>query len=209
LTIERLTKYFAKHHQQLLHFKFDLAPLVSPQDTTQPPLTVTVSLQGSAVNQLQEIAPAEQWSVWCGQWLQLLAVTRSPIGAYELSLSLGNDDEIQALNRDYRHKDAPTDVLAFAALEAAMALPPDLLQSDPLYLGDIIVSLDTARRQSAAHGHTWQEEVLWLTAHGFLHLLGWDHPDEAALQRMWQQQQQLLAVVGMSLPTSAYAQAAG
>jgi rRNA maturation RNase YbeY len=114
-----------------------------------------------------------------------------------------------ALNRDYRHKDAPTDVLAFAALEAAMVLPPDLLQSDPLYLGDIIVSLDTARRQSAAHGHTWQEEVLWLTAHGFLHLLGWDHPDEAALQRMWQQQQQLLAVVGMSLPTSAYAQAAG
>ena len=185
------------------------APCTSPAETSLPPPTAAVTLQGSAVAALQAIAPAEQWSAWCGQWLQQLAVTRSPIGAYELSLSLGSDGDIRALNRDYRQQDVPTDVLAFAALEAAMALPPDLLQSDPLYLGDIVISLDTAQRQSAAHDHTWQEEVLWLTTHGFLHLLGWDHPDEAALQQMWQQQQSLLVTLGMSLPTSAYAQAAG
>ena len=185
------------------------APFTASSTASQANPTVTVTLQGSAVEQLEAIAPADQWSTWCGQWLQQLAVTRSPIGAYELSLSLSSDREIQALNRDYRHKDTPTDVLAFAALEAAMALPPELLQSDPLYLGDIIISLDTAQRQSADHSHTWQEEVLWLTAHGFLHLLGWDHPDEAALQRMWQQQQQLLATLGICLPTSAYVQEAG
>lgn len=184
-------------------------PFASPVDTSLPPPTAVVTLQGSAVADLQAIALPDQWATWCGQWLQQLTVTRSPIGAYELSLSLGSDSDIQALNRDYRHKDAPTDVLAFAALEAAMTLPPALLQSDLLYLGDIVISLDTAQRQSAAHGHTWQEEVLWLTTHGFLHLLGWDHPDEAALQRMWQQQQQLLAPLGISLPTSAYTQMAG
>jgi probable rRNA maturation factor len=141
-----------------------------------------------------------------GQWLHHLDITHSPINAYELSLHLTDDAGIQHLNRDYRAQDRPTDVLAFAALDTAVPLPPELLAVEPVYLGDVIVSVETAQRQSTGHQHTWQEEVLWLVAHGFLHLLGWDHPDEVQLQRMWQQQQRLLAAIGFELSASAYVQ---
>lgn len=183
------------------------ADMAGPRAVPEP--TVEVLLAGTEVATLAAIAPPEQWGQWCGQWLQQLGEARSPIGAYEVGLQLVTDGEIQTLNRDYRDKDTATDVLAFAALETDMVLPSALLHSDPLYLGDIIISLDTARRQSGDHHHTWQEEVLWLTAHGFLHLLGWDHPDEAALHRMWQQQQQLLESLGITLTASAYRQDAG
>lgn len=170
--------------------------------------TVAVSLQGPAVEALEAIAPAPQWDAWMGQWLRHLDVSHSPIHAYQLSLHLTDDAGIQRLNRDYRDQDRPTDVLAFAALEGAALLPPELLATEPVDLGDVIVSLETAQRQSADHQHTWQEEVLWLVAHGVLHLLGWDHPDEVQLQRMWQQQRRLLAAIGVELSASAYVQEA-
>lgn len=150
------------------------------------------------------IAPPWPWQQWLAQWLGMMGVDWSPINAYELTLTLTTDGEIQALNRQYRHLDRPTDVLAFATVDDSLPLGPELLAQDPLYLGDIIISLDTAQRQCHHHGHGLQEEIMWLVAHGFLHLLGWDHPDEAQLQAMWQQQQQLLQGIGWQMPTSAY-----
>jgi probable rRNA maturation factor len=147
---------------------------------------------------------------------------------YELTLRLTDDREVQTLNRDYRQIDAPTDVLSFAILES-MELPmaedwgdpvteqgavtdteshlesgyvesnpvdPDYIE--PLYLGDIVISIETAQRQSADHGLAI--ELPWLAVHGFLHLLGWDHPDEAQLVRMLRQQAQLLGRVGLVSP---------
>lgn len=96
----------------------------------------------------------------------------------ELSVLLCDDATIQELNRDYRGKDRPTDVLAFAMQEGeGTGVAPDLL-------GDVVISLDTARRQAPAHGRTIAGEVTFLLAHGLLHLLGHDHPDDAALRRM-------------------------
>jgi len=95
----------------------------------------------------------------------------------------------------YRHKDQPTDVLAFAALETDSVLPPELLAVEPLYLGDIVISLDTAERQAQAEGHSLLHETIWLTAHGFLHLLGWDHPDDQSLEAMLTQQGALFALI--------------
>jgi probable rRNA maturation factor len=96
----------------------------------------------------------------------------------EVSIVLTGDDQIHDLNRIYRHKDRPTDVLAFAQREGELADG-----SDPL-LGDVIVSIDTARRQARAANRPLLDEVTMLLAHGLLHLLGWDHDTDAKDRRM-------------------------
>jgi probable rRNA maturation factor len=112
-------------------------------------------------------------------------------------LRLTTDTEIQTLNSQYREQDKPTDVLAFASLEANLPQSEEMLASMPLYLGDIIVSVDTAQRQAQQQEHSLSTELAWLTAHGLLHLLGWDHPDEESLMEMLQQQVILLEKIGM------------
>ncbi len=93
--------------------------------------------------------------------------------AYEASLTLTTDAAIHALNKQFRKKDRPTDVLAFAQREAASA-HADLL-------GDIVISVDTARRQ-AKRGLA--AELLHLASHGLCHLLGYDHRDDAQEREM-------------------------
>ena len=87
--------------------------------------------------------------------------------ALEASLTLCDDAAIRALNRDYRKKDKPTDVLAFAQREAATA--------DFALLGDIIISVQTAKRQAKKGLYA---ELLHLASHGLCHLLGYDHRDD-------------------------------
>jgi probable rRNA maturation factor len=154
------------------------------------------SLQSAA-----SIAP-ETWEKWFQQWMVALEPQLSPIQSYELSLRLTGDREIQALNRRYRHQDNPTDVLAFAALEVEGSPFEEMSASLPLYLGDIVISVNTAQRQAAAQNHSLEIELAWLAAHGLLHLLGWDHPDDASLARMLNQQQALLQIVGLPVQTS-------
>ena len=85
----------------------------------------------------------------------------------EVALRLCSDAAIHELNRDYRKKNKPTDVLAFAQREAASA--------DATLLGDIVISVDTARRQAKQSLHA---ELLHLASHGLCHLLGYDHRDD-------------------------------
>ena len=102
-----------------------------------------------------------------------------------MSLLLCDDPAIQALNRDYRGVDRPTDVLSFSQEEG----PPMPLgwadEAIPHVLGDVVISVETARRQAEEAGWTLQEEVEALLAHGLLHLLGYDHesPEDRAAMR--------------------------
>ncbi|HEY9819599.1 MAG TPA: rRNA maturation RNase YbeY [Candidatus Sericytochromatia bacterium] len=140
------------------------------------------------------------WESWFYQWLENLKPDISPANAYELSLRLTNNTEIQSLNAQYRNKNQPTDVLAFAALEVdSPQLPPQIQLSLPLYLGDIVISVDTAHRQAQQQGHSLKTELAWLATHGLLHLLGWDHPDEESLMAMLEQQSTLLALVNLTI----------
>lgn len=166
-------------------------------------LTVEVEVFGESLEAVAAIAPPVTWQTWLQTWLSDLAPELSPIGAYELSLQFTTDPIIQQLNCDYRQQDRPTDVISFAAIDDA-PLPPEVLSEIPFYLGDLIISVETAQRQATEHGHALHEELAWLVAHGLLHLLGWDHPDEARLQTMWEQQRSLLALVGIHLTQSAY-----
>jgi len=107
-----------------------------------------------------------------------------------------DDAEIQALNRDYRGVDAPTDVLAFDEAGLGFVAPEDL----PPYLGDVVVSYPTAAQQAAEQGHAVQQELALLVVHGCLHLLGYDHEKEADQQRMWARQEEILSSLSKHLP---------
>ena len=96
----------------------------------------------------------------------------------ELSIVLCDDATIHALNRRHRRKNKPTDVLAFALREG----PP--MAGAQHILGDVVISVDTARRQAAEHGHPLWREVTLLLAHGLLHLIGYDHRTDAEEARM-------------------------
>ena len=87
-----------------------------------------------------------------------------------LSVVLTTDENIHEYNREYRSVDRPTDVLSFPADEG-----DDLLAPPDGFLGDIMISIPRAREQAKALGHSTEREILFLTVHGVLHLLGYDH----------------------------------
>jgi probable rRNA maturation factor len=141
---------------------------------------------------------SNQWTGWLERWLEIMQEELPEAIGYELSLRLTNDQEIQQLNHQYRQKDQPTDVLAFAALEGDYPLLAEEMAEEPLYLGDVVISVDTAQRQAIDREHSLELELAWLAAHGLLHLLGWDHPDDESLGIMLKQQEVLLHSVNLN-----------
>jgi probable rRNA maturation factor len=87
----------------------------------------------------------------------------------EVSVSFVDNNEIQNLNSDFRGKDMPTDVLSFPMGEDEFGMEEEVI------LGDIVISCERALEQSADFGHSFEREMLYLTAHSILHLLGYDH----------------------------------
>ena len=124
--------------------------------------------------------------------------------AYAVDVSFVSDEEITALNRDYRRKNKPTDVLSFSQLEGesgtsgadALFPSPGLLADGPLPLGDLVISIETAGRQAAELGHALEREVEFLAVHGALHLLGYDHVRAADRRLMWRWQEEIFVGLG-------------
>lgn len=81
-----------------------------------------------------------------------------------------NNNKIREINRDYRHIDKETDVISFALEEDS-----DIIYSDFRLLGDVYISIDKAKSQAMEYGHSLRRELCFLTTHGVLHLLGYDH----------------------------------
>ena len=178
--------------------------------STTPSVAVEVNLQDVFFPNLSKANPGVQnncpiapatWKSWFQTWVEILYPYIPGSDTWELSLRLTGDREIQTLNAQYRSQNQPTDVLAFAALEADVPQPliDEYLTFEPLYLGDIVISVDTASRQAQQQGHSLSTELAWLAAHGLLHLLGWDHPDEDSLIQMLCQQETLLKAIGLLL----------
>ncbi|MDD4601637.1 Endoribonuclease YbeY [bioreactor metagenome] len=114
----------------------------------------------------------------------------------EVSLVLVDDEYIHQLNRDYRGIDRPTDVLSFALDEGE---EPDVFDGpEEDLLGDIIISLPTAFQQAEEYNHSIERELAFLTVHGMLHLLGYDHEDDNARQKMRHQEEAILSNLGIS-----------
>lgn len=124
------------------------------------------------------------------------------VGAGEVTLVVAGDDEVRRLNLDYRGIDAATDVLSFAAHDAAAvdapapALPPELAAELDVYLGDIVIAYPYAARQAAHYGAAVAAELRLLAVHGTLHLLGFDHDTPQTEAAMWAAQEAVLAEFG-------------
>ncbi len=114
----------------------------------------------------------------------------------EVSVCLTDNEEIASLNEEFRDKPVPTDVLSFPSGEYPSP-------SSPVFLGDIIISLERAAEQANEYGNTLAEEVAFLTAHSVLHLLGYDHmvPDEE--KEMFAKQDEVMDIMGISRKTNA------
>jgi len=109
----------------------------------------------------------------------------------EVTVVITGDAEVQALNRQFRGVDAPTDVLSFPAQESAAGFVSAPEVSN--YLGDVVIALPFTLRQAGEVRHSLAEELRLLVVHGVLHLAGYDHaePDEEAA--MWARQDAILA----------------
>ena len=115
----------------------------------------------------------------------------------EVDITIVTDDEIHALNRDYRNVDRATDVLSFALDEDGGE--PELVGGPEVHLlGDIIISAETAARQAEEFGHGLEREIVYLAVHGLLHLLGYDHMQEEDKAIMRAKEEEALREIKLS-----------
>ena len=103
----------------------------------------------------------------------------------EISLTFVDNEKIHELNKEYRGKDAPTDVLSFPLDEEDYA-------GRYIPLGDVIVCPSVIDRQSAEFGTTYRQEFCLMVIHSVLHLLGWDHMEENEKKEMFEKQEKIL-----------------
>ncbi|WP_093045601.1 rRNA maturation RNase YbeY [Thalassobacillus cyri] len=115
----------------------------------------------------------------------------------EISVNFVDDKEIQILNRNYRQKDTPTDVISFAMQEEGEGEVRVIGEEIPVVLGDIVISVDRAKEQAEEYQHSLERELGFLALHGFLHLLGYDHLEEVDEKKMFQRQEDILNDFGL------------
>lgn len=135
---------------------------------------------------LPETMPTATWEQSCVLWSeQVLTYLQLPDAI--VSIMLCDDATIHPLNRDYRDKDKPTDVLSFAQREGEFAFLNDNL------LGDVIISMETTIRQAQERQHSTETELRVLLVHGLLHLLGYDHIEDDEAEVMEAKEREILA----------------
>lgn len=120
----------------------------------------------------------------------------------EMSVTFMDNAAIREINRDYRGKDQPTDVISFALEEEGEDEIPILFDEEdevgiPRNLGDIMISTERAAEQAEEYGHTYERELGFLAVHGFLHLNGYDHMTEEDEKEMFTLQKEILDAYGL------------
>ncbi|MEE0931384.1 MAG: rRNA maturation RNase YbeY [Acutalibacteraceae bacterium] len=121
-------------------------------------------------------------------------------GIAEISVTFVDNEEIHKLNKQYRNKDMPTDVLSFVMGEnGTYDIDP---KTGAQILGDVVISMEKAVEQAELYGHSLQREVGYLTAHSVLHLLGYDHEDNMERVRMREKEERVMSLLGLPASTS-------
>jgi probable rRNA maturation factor len=115
----------------------------------------------------------------------------------EISISFVSNEKIHEINREYRRKDQPTDVISFAMEELGEGEVEVIGIDQPRILGDIIISIPKAKEQAEEYGHSFMRELGFLAVHGFLHLLGYDHETEDEEKEMFSLQREILDEYGL------------
>ncbi|EOP67008.1 rRNA maturation factor [Bacillus cereus VDM006] len=115
----------------------------------------------------------------------------------ELSVTFVDNERIQEINRDYRDKDQPTDVISFAMEDMGEGEMEIVGAEMPRMLGDLIISIPRAKEQAEEYGHSFDRELGFLALHGFLHLLGYDHMTDEDEKEMFGKQKEILEAFGL------------
>jgi probable rRNA maturation factor len=118
----------------------------------------------------------------------------------EVSVRLSDDAEVQALNRDYRGKDKPTNVLSFPQVQVDLIDYMANSDDGEILLGDIVLAHETCAREAAEKGLSLREHAVHLIVHGALHLVGYDHGDEVSALHMEALEVKALASLGIGNP---------
>ena len=144
----------------------------------QPANTQTQTAEVEVINKQRLHKLEQNQIVRLGQAL----LARIDRGNYAVTITFIRDRVMQHLNRDYRNTDKPTDVLAFAYHECMSDNEPN---HNPDFLGDVVISVETAARYADEQGITLETEINWLVIHGLLHLAGYDHEtDQGEMRRL-------------------------
>jgi len=149
-------------------------------DNRQEEIKVDEALEAFVVQVVEEVIAYEQ----CEE-------------EFEVSISFVNNQEMRSLNKEYRNIDKETDVLSFPLVEF---IEEELNTEDEdaeyieeeIALGDIVISMEKAAEQSEEYGHSFKRELAFLLVHGMLHLLGYDHDEEASKGEIFDKQEEIL-----------------
>ncbi len=129
--------------------------------------------------------------------LQYAAETEEIDETAEMSVTFVNNEQIQIMNRDYRQKDAPTDVISFAMQEEGEEELAIVGEQLPIVLGDVIISVDKIKEQAEEYGHSFERELGFLSVHGLLQLLGYAHMTPEDEKVMFTKQEEILNEFGL------------
>ncbi|MGD8189035.1 rRNA maturation RNase YbeY [Brevibacillus ginsengisoli] len=161
---------------------------------------VVAALEIEVINEQSEILTEQQEEL----------IKRCLIAAAELEevkgevvVTLVDNARIHEINREYRGVDRPTDVISFAMNESTEGEPDIFIDEEdlddfPNALGDIIISIPRTKEQAEEYGHSFERELGFLTVHGFLHLLGYDHGSPEEEKEMFGRQEEILAKIGLT-----------
>ena len=130
--------------------------------------------------------------------LEFAAMQEKVTEGSEVSVTFVDNERIHEINKEYRQKDAPTDVISFAMEEMGEGEIEIKGSDEPAVLGDIIISIDRTKEQAEEYGHSYERELGFLAIHGFLHLLGYDHMNEEDEKVMFSRQKELLENYGLA-----------
>ena len=113
---------------------------------------------------------------------------REDLGNVIFNIIIIDNPTIHKINKEYRDKDAPTDVISFALEDDKTVIEPDGVR----ILGDIYISIDKVHEQALEYGHSFKRELSFLAVHGLLHLLGYDHMEKSDEEVMFKKQEEFL-----------------
>ncbi len=155
-----------------------------------------MSLHIDFTDETEQISPAQIEELT--NLLNQAAVMEDIPDETELSVTFVTNERIHEINKQYRNKDTPTDVISFAMEEMGEGELEITGDDLPRILGDIIISAEIAKNQAEEYGHSFLRELGFLTVHGFLHLLGYDHMNEQEEKKMFSRQDEILNEYGLT-----------
>ncbi|UZJ80606.1 rRNA maturation RNase YbeY [Fictibacillus sp. KU28468] len=155
-----------------------------------------MSLHIDFTDETEQISPAQIEELT--NLLNQAAVMEDIPDETELSVTFVTNERIHEINKQYRDKDTPTDVISFAMEEMGEGELEITGDDLPRILGDIIISAEIAKNQAEEYGHSFLRELGFLTVHGFLHLLGYDHLNEQEEKKMFSRQDEILNEYGLT-----------